>query len=251
MTQTAPKPRRISLDVIRGITLISMIGYHAMWDLVYMYGIPAPWYRSTPGYLWQQSICWTFILLSGYCWGLGRRPLRRGITVSIGGLIVTIVTLIFMPAQRVVFGVLTFIGAAMLLMIPIGRLTRRLPGWIGLVMSLLLFFLLRNVNSGSLGFESLILGTLPDKLYANLLTTFIGFPSPGFFSTDYFALLPWFFLFTAGHFLRLTLPERKTPAQPPKILLAAAKPFAWIGRHSLILYLIHQPVIYLLCELIF
>ena len=105
MAQTPGKSGRIwELDALRGITLISMAAYHAMWDLVYLFGLRADWYNETPGYLWQQSICWCFILLSGFCWGLGRRPLKRGLMVFGGGALVTAVTVLVMPAERVVFG---------------------------------------------------------------------------------------------------------------------------------------------------
>ena len=60
-----------ALDWIRGITLVSMILYHGAWDLVYLFGANWDWYRSKGAYVWQQSICWTFILLSGFCWALG------------------------------------------------------------------------------------------------------------------------------------------------------------------------------------
>ena len=63
------------LDLIRGITLLSMIAYHGSYDLVYHYGLPIPGYTGLPGYLWQQSICWTFLFLSGFCFSLGR-PVR-------------------------------------------------------------------------------------------------------------------------------------------------------------------------------
>lgn len=54
------------LDELRGLDLISMMLYHGMWDLVYLFGVRAPWYGSWQGELWQQSICWVFILLSGF-----------------------------------------------------------------------------------------------------------------------------------------------------------------------------------------
>ena len=54
------------LDSLRGLTLISMILYHACWDAVYLLGANWPWYGSRAAYIWQQSICWTFIMLSGF-----------------------------------------------------------------------------------------------------------------------------------------------------------------------------------------
>ena len=66
-TRTLVRPRRriASLDALRGLTLVSMIAYHACWDLVYLVHADWDWYRGTGAYIWQQSICWTFILLSG------------------------------------------------------------------------------------------------------------------------------------------------------------------------------------------
>lgn len=72
--KTAPVKNRYALpDTLRGLTLLSMIAYHGCWDMVYILGADWPWYQSTGAYLWQQSICWTFILLSGYSFSLGRR----------------------------------------------------------------------------------------------------------------------------------------------------------------------------------
>ena len=110
---TFPTLRRRSgtLDSLRGLTLVSMMAYHACWDLVYLFHADWDWYRGTGAYIWQQSICWTFILLSGFCFSLGRRPLRRGLTVFGCGWVVTLVTVLFMPEEQIWFGVLTLIGS--------------------------------------------------------------------------------------------------------------------------------------------
>jgi len=175
------KERYDLLDSIRGITLLSMILYHGMFDLVEIYGLHVSWFWDTPGYAWQQSICWTFILLSGFCWNLGRRHLKRGLMISGGGLLVTVVTYLFMPSEKILFGILTFTGAAMLLLIPLSKVLERIPAWMGLAGSILLFVLTRNVNRGIWGFEALQLGKVPEVLYRGLFMTFLGFPEPGFF----------------------------------------------------------------------
>ena len=82
------KVRYAGLDTLRGVTLVSMMAYHACWDLVYIFGMDWDWYGSFGAYLWQQSICWTFILLSGYCVQLGRHRLRRGLMAFGGGALV-------------------------------------------------------------------------------------------------------------------------------------------------------------------
>ena len=52
------------LDELRGFDLLNMFVYHALWDLVFLYGLKAEWYTGWLGRLWQQSGCWIFILLS-------------------------------------------------------------------------------------------------------------------------------------------------------------------------------------------
>ena len=115
------KGRLALLDTLRGLTLISMILYHACWDAVFMLGEDWPWYGSRAGYIWQQSICWTFILLSGFCVPLSKRLLRRGLVVFGAGALVMLVTNIVLPEDRVIFGVLTLIGSCMLLMVPLRK----------------------------------------------------------------------------------------------------------------------------------
>ena len=82
------------LDELRGLDLLSMIGYHACWDLIFLFGMSAAWYTGWQGHLWQQSICWVFILLSGFCLPLGHRPLRRGLIVSGAGVLVTVLLIV-------------------------------------------------------------------------------------------------------------------------------------------------------------
>ena len=85
------------LDELRGLDLISMMLYHGMWDVVFLFGVAQKWYTGRPGFVWQQSICWVFILLSGFCLPLGHHPFRRGAVVFGAGALVTAVTLLFLP----------------------------------------------------------------------------------------------------------------------------------------------------------
>ena len=227
--------RRPGLDTLRGMTLVSMMVYHACWDLVYLFRQDWAWYRSFGAHLWQQSICWTFILLSGYCFHLGHHRLRRGLLSLGGGALVSAVSQV--AGSPIHWGVLTLLGAAALLTIPLDPLLRRLPARAGLAGSFCLFFLLREVNQGSLGFEGAALLTLPADWYQNSLTALLGFPGPDFFSADYFSLLPWLFLFWTGYFLYRLRPEGE--GRELRLPLVTT-----LGRHSLVAYLLHQPLIY-------
>ena len=149
----AVRRRYHGLDTLRGVTLISMMAYHACWDLVYIFGMDWDWYESFGAYLWQQSICWTFILLSGYCVQMGRHRLRRGLLVFCGGALVSAVTFFFMPEDLVFWGVLSLLGAAVLLTIPLEGLLQRIPARAGLAGSFLVFLLLREKSDRKVKYE--------------------------------------------------------------------------------------------------
>ena len=243
------KTRLHLLDALRGFLIVNMIGYHGMWNLVYLFGVKAPWYRALPGHIWQQFICWSFILLSGFCWSMSRSHIRRGLMVFGGGAVVSLVTCLLMPENRILFGILTCIGSCMLLMIPLAKFLRKIPAEIGAAASFLTFGLLRNCGKGSLGFESLILCALPDWLYRNHFTAYLGFPHRSFFSTDYFPLLPWVFLFITGFYLFQITSEKDFNE---KLFARGQVPLLnLIGRNSLLVYLLHQPVLYGLGMLFF
>ena len=237
--EKAPAGRYALLDELRGLDLISMMLYHACWDLVFLFDVNMRWYAGTPGRLWQQTICWVFILLSGFCAPFGRYMLRRGTVVFGAGAVVTLATLVFMPEDRVVFGVLTFLGSAMLLTGVLEPLLKKIPPAAGLAVSAVLFALTYHLDERWLGFGGLRLA-LPDAWYANYFTAFFGFLPFDFYSTDYFALLPWLFLFWAGYYLHKAVGRRRM--EPLRRSVCPA--LGWMGRHSLLLYLLHQPVIY-------
>ena len=240
MQTEAKRPHYDLLDTVRGLCILSMVAYHGMYDLVDIIGLGAPWYTGLPGYIWQQSTCWTFILLSGMCWQLSRHHVKRGLLLVGCGAAITLVTGWVMPSQRILYGVLNLLGLSALLLIPLEKVFRKIPAWAGLAGVLLLFALTRNVSRGSLGFEGLVLCPLPEWLYTTDLFAVVGFHSPSFWSTDYFPLLPWFFLFCAGYFLWSGLSKS---SRAKELLQTGVRPLSFLGRHSLVIYLLHQPAL--------
>ena len=220
--QTAARYRL--LDELRGLDLISMMLYHGMWDVVFLFGVAQKWYTGRPGFVWQQSICWVFILLSGFCLPLGHHPFRRGAVVFGAGALVT--------------AVLTLLGSSMLFTAALDPLLRRVPPAVGVAVSALLFWVTYPTMNGFWNLPGRRLA-LPQALYASYTTAYLGFMPKSFFSTDYFPLLPWLFLFWAGYFLHhLVGRGRLAPLRR-----SVCPPLGWMGRHSLVLYLLHQPVI--------
>ena len=227
-------------DALRGLALLNMLAYHALYDWVYVFGHTGGWYNvSAPGcHLWQQYICWSFILLSGFSLPLARRPVRNGLLVAACAVLLTVATVLFLPSESIWFGVLHLNAAAVLLTCLVRPLLQRIPAKAGLAASAALFALTNQLPQGFIGFEGLRLCALPAGLYrANLF--WLGLPDlTRFSSADYFPLLPWVFLFWCGVFLsRLWHPGR---GEPP----AALQPLCAIGRNTLPVYMLHQPVLY-------
>ena len=242
------KSRLSLIDFIRGVAVINMILYHALWDTVYIFGEDIPLFKTQWAYLWQQCICWCFIFLSGFSMNLGRKSYKRGALVFAGGLAVTAVTLIAMPENRIVFGVLTLLGSCMLIMTALGKITEKIKPSVGFILSMLLLVLTRNINKGFLGFETIRLAPLPKALYSGYVSTFFGFTADGFYSADYFSLIPWIFLFAAGYFAFHIIKAQGRLKFAQRSISAVVE---FIGKQSLWIYLAHQPIIYLMLTIIY
>lgn len=238
------------IDEYRGFWLLNMVIYHAIWDLVYIFGVDWQWFKSDAAFLWQQIICCSFILISGFCWQLSKKPFQRGMLVYAGGVLISLVTIVVMPASKVIFGILTLIGSSMILMIPLDLVFRKIQPVIGAVISFLLFLFVYPVNSGYFGFGKHRIIELPIEWYANGFTTYLGFDEVGFYSSDYFSILPWFILYITGYFCYGIVFHRKPKCGiencPVVVFLqkSICPPLGWIGRKSLVIYMLHQPLIY-------
>ena len=213
------------LDAWRSLAVVLMLVYHFLYDL-YIFGVMAPERLfGPPLHLMQQFICWSFILLAGMSARFSRSNLRRGIVVLLAGGAVVLGAAL--GGQTIRFGILQLLGVSMVLYHFMGQFLQRLPPW-----PLLL-------GSGGLylaaGWWTAHTPVSVPWLYP------LGFLSPGFFSADYFPLLPWFFLFLMGTVLGGFCLERRESR-----LLSAPLPGAltWPGRHSLLIYVLHQPVLY-------
>ena len=247
-TAAEPSVRYHLLDELRGLDLISMILYHGMWDILFLFGVwfGQWWYLGWQGAVWQKSIALIFIGLSGFCAPMGHHMLRRGLVVFGGGALVSVVTLLFTPSAKVLFGVLTLLGSALIRTARLAPWLRRIPPVVGLAVSLLLFAFTYSVSTGWLGIGPWKL-LLPEPLYANYLTAYLGFYPEGFYSSDYYPLLPWIFWFWAGYFLHFLVGRQRM--EPLRRSLCP--PLGWLGRHSLLIYLLHQPVLYAVLYVVF
>ncbi len=236
------KKRYPLLDIIRAVALINMILYHTLWDMKYIFSFNLGWFSEDKFYYWQQSICITFIFLSGFCISLGKNALKNGIKVFLCGGGVSAVTLIFSYESRVIFGILTFLGTCMILHFFLYKVWERLNASFGFITTLALFVVTKTVPFGR------IFGVkLPQTIYKNFFTAFLGFPQKEFYSSDYFSIIPWAFLFLAGYFLFRLFKEEGLLSRIPEVRNPL---FEWIGKNSLLIYMLHQPIIYFVLTII-
>ncbi len=237
------------IDGIRGFAIINMILYHFLYDVFVLYIDRSDQFFQPITFVWQQFICWSFILISGMSWHFGKKDnLKRGLLLNFWGLVISFVTYFVSPQTVIWFGILNFIGSAVLLMIVLDKLFAKIPPVIGITISFILFLLFRNIQQGILGMTEYPLLTLPGWLYDCKILTPLGFPFPGFHSSDYFPLLPWFFLFCTGYFFWNIIKGKEIPQ---KILSFKIPVLSQIGVYSFWIYLLHQPVIILICTLLF
>lgn len=213
------------LDAWRTVAILLMLVYHFLYDLL-IFGVITPQQMFSPGLnLMQKFICGSFILLAGASARFSRSNLRHGIIVLLAGIAVEIGAAV--GGQTIRFGILQFMGVSMVLWHFTGKYFQKLPRWL-LAAGGAVLYVLTDWWAGQVTVSV-------SWLYP------LGFPNAAFTSADYFPLLPWFFLFLMGAALGgwcLDHRENRLLTVPlPGVL-------TFPGRHSLIIYLLHQPVLY-------
>lgn len=242
------KKRYTTIDILRGCALIAMILYHLLWDLVNIFDVSIEWFDSSFAHIMQQCIRNSFILLSGFCWALSNNKLKRGLIVFSASILITLGTKIFMPNAYILFGVLSLIGSAMLFTIPLDKVYSKMNAYLGIILCLFLFYFTKNVGSGYLGFEDIIQIYLPLSLYNNHIGAYLGFPGAFFKSTDYVPIFPFVFLFWIGYFIYRICKEKDLLKYFTGMKCEVLE---YIGKHSLLIYMLHQPLIYAVLFVLF
>ena len=221
------KKRIWELDALRGLALLGMIGIHLIYDLVDLFGV---WNWDQPQWylLFKNNYGALFLLISGISVTLGRHPVKRGLQVFLCGFLCTAATvgmyLLGAAGKDIIiyYGVLHCLGTSMLL-----------------------WPLFRKGSNGLLAFLALGMITLGlwlrTKGFSFPWLTVLGFCPYGFASSDFFPLFPNLGYFLLGAVLGRRLYGQKKsrfPAEHPPL------PFLqWCGRHSLTIYLLHQPIL--------
>ena len=229
MTQPAEKPRRErieALDVIRGILILGMICDHILYDCVSYLDVPYRFFDNPIRLTIHYIGAYLFILLSGASSSVSRSNWRRGLQLASVAAGVTLVTWIGDHDAFIVFGILHCLAACTLLYAllrpVIDRIPRGVQMWLWIALTIVTFLMTDMVRTDIPGLW------------------IFGFPTADFFSADYFPLLPWIFVYFLGALAGPVIFGHRLPAWFYRIRCAW---LSYVGRHSLIIYLVHQPVI--------
>lgn len=219
------------IDLWRGLAVLLMIVFH------FAYGFDFFEIReiSLNSGLWffiGNFVRFSFLLIVGFSLFLSYRKYRskysfflkhhltRAIKLMGIALMITLVTFLIFPDVYIRFGILHLISVGII----VGIFFVRLP-------------LLSLVS----GFLALLAPAIANVQSGALYLYLFGFSQPGFAALDHFPIFPWigFILIGIGfahllNFFQFFKSSGKIPFPSIQVL----------GRHSLLIYLIHQPLIF-------
>jgi len=225
---SASQARYPAIDSLRGTAVVLMIAYHFCFDLNQYQLIQQDFYQA-PFWLGARAFIVTlFLLIAGISLSLaaqnegGQSRLKRLLKIAACAALVTLGSMLMFPQSYIFFGVLHFILVASL----IGQLMLRYY-WLNLV----------------LGIVILVVGLyFTHPVFDQPWLQWVGLMTHKPITEDYVPLLPWLGVVLLGIFTGKNLLARpawlkhNSPGQPMRGL-------AWMGKRSLLIYMIHQPIL--------
>lgn len=218
------KQRFEMLDLWRSLCVILMVIYHFCWDLE-QFGYVSKEFLSTGWAItYRHVVGGSFVIFSGMVCRFSKIPIRRGFRLLCLGLLVSLVgAFLNFPIQ---FGILQLLGIGFILY---GVLEKRNLKWNRMTIAFLV-----------IAFAGTALVTNRVRVETNIFYLF-GFIRQDFFSVDYWPIFPWIFMF----FLGVVIGDICVINQDmPFFHVHVPNVFTVISKYSLIVYLIHQPILY-------
>lgn len=223
--------RIFSLDFLRGLTIILMIIFNYSVTLTYFQIISLP-YDFLYWFVFPRLIGGTFIFISGIAayvsyknsrQGFDKKYFRRGLKLLVFAATITVFTYFFVPQGIIFFGILHFFAFTSFLL-PFIIKYDKLNLFAGILIALFGIYL----QLTSFNFSYLF---------------WLGFMQNNFVTFDYFPLIPWLGVLMLGIYFGKTAVKKISKF---KISNPLGSLFAFLGRNSLTIYLLHQPILILI-----
>ena len=223
------KKRIDAIDAARGLALVLMVIHHLLIDLVNLCGAPM-WIFSNPVFdVLHYIFAGLFIFLAGLCCRFSHSNLRRGVICFALAMVITVVSSLPIIDDPIRFGVLHLLGFAMVFF----ALTRK--AWDAIPRKAApVFYIAMTVLSAVLVAHTSI-GPAARWLFP------FGWTYKGFYTADWFPVFPWIFVFLFGTWAGLYVVERRLPE---RFYTFTCPVLPQIGRRSLLIYILHQPILY-------
>lgn len=240
MTKVCSGKDRIDIiDAVRGFVIIMMILFHICYDTELVFGVDIPFFTGSFKNVILIIFPTWFFVISGICTAFSHNLLKRGVFLFLVGEVITLVTSIAVPDNLILFGAITSIGVSMILYYFCRKLVSKVP-WVLLFTVCLIAFVIFSDFAGARELNFIFVKVPLDLGSANQYLYPFGIVYDGFHSSDYFPLVPYFFAFLSGTALSVPIAQKKLP----QWFYTKKIPFLnKMGRYSLIIYIVHQPVI--------
>jgi uncharacterized membrane protein len=229
-------------DAMRGFSVISMVLFHFCYDLRFLAGVDLRWFAPPLQDIWRASISWTFLFIAGCMCAYARNNLKRGLRYGAVALAIHVVTALAVVDVPISFGIIYCMSACTLVAWLLKRFHCLPQGPVAALVLFACFLLLLRFPSGIIGVGPLSV-TLPRSLYNVPGLAWLGIPGPGFSSGDYYPLLPFLLMYLTGAAMGIWLRERGYPRWAASADIPLLN---FVGRHALLVYVVHQPVLLLL-----
>ena len=225
------KKRYHIIDTIRGVCIILVVLYHLIYDLTYIFPIGISFIASPYMNLFRDSFVGVLIFISGVSCNFSKSNFKRGIKLLVIALIFSFVT--YFLDMLISFGILHFFGVSLIITSLLSKYLKKLPCIKSIVFFIILFFVFYIVNP-----------ELPNDK-GNIVYFILGLTPFYMYSSDYYPLIPWIFLIFSGYFFGIYMKKYD------KVwYYYGNKVLNKIGKHTLIIYIIHQPIILALLYII-
>lgn len=237
----APIKRVRLFDTLRGFSVISMVLFHFVYDLVFIQAIiPSRLFFTVPVDIWRASISWTFLIIAGAMCVFSRNNYKRAAVYLAVALAVYLATSLIDKSVEISFGIIYCMGFCTLFCAIASSLGFKPEGYGWAVAFFILFLLAYEIPHGRISFMGVQLLQLPRQPFFSGAFSWLGMPGPDFMSADYYPPLPYLFLYLTGWSLGLTLKRAGFKSDLWQFSVPALET---VGRYALPIYVIHQPVL--------